>query len=241
MKTTQYKLQKHLMQQHQENGDSEIINIIEIGLSESAGNPNWEPDRTSISPRWRRGIEEQCKIGWNQLYYGRIAKEMIKAMDTHYRGITADKLSYNGEQWARKMIRATYDTILELWKTRNEIMNQKDSQEAEKIRKEKMKTRVRRCYSFKEKLRHGERLRWFADSVEELLQKDARYIETWSKAGVEQIISITKREQKKRPRESFIMENFLHMNAKHDTTKSKHMPTITGENSRKYIQEMNPD
>jgi hypothetical protein len=240
MRTTQYKLQKHILQQHQENGDSEIINIIEIGLSESAGNSDWEPNRTSISPRWRRGVEAQCQIGWNQLYFGRVAKEMIKAMETHYREITVDELSHNGERWARKMIRAIWDTILELWKTRNELINQKDSQETEKIRKEKLETRVRRCYSFKEKLRHGERLRWFTDSVEEFLQKDAHYIETWTKAA-ERIISITKREQKKRPRESFIMENFLQMNTTHDTTKNKPKPNTTRENSRKYIQDMNPD
>jgi hypothetical protein len=182
----------------------------------------------------------ESKIGWNQIYYWRIAKELIMAMDTHYREITADELTYNGEKWARKMIRAIWDTILELWKTRNEIINQADSQEVEKLRKEKLENRVRRCYCFKDKLRHGERLRWFADSFEELLQKDARYIETWTKA-VEQIISITKREQKKRLLESIIMESFLNMSTKKDTTKSKHASTTTGENSRKYIQELHPD
>jgi hypothetical protein len=167
------------------------------------------------------------------------AKELIKAMDTHYRELTVDELTYNGEKWARKMIRAIWDSILELWKTRNEIINQADSQEVEKLQKEKLENRVRRCYCFKDKLRHGERLRWFADSVEELLQKDARYIETWTKAE-EQIISITKREQKKQPLESVIMESFLNMSTKKDTTKSKHASTTTGENSRKYIQEQIP-
>jgi hypothetical protein len=240
MKNVQYKIQTHIMQQHQENGDSELINIIAIGLLESTGKSDWEPNRTAISPKWKRGITEQSKIEWNQIYNGRIAKELIKAMDTHYRELTVDKLTYNGEKWAQKMIRAIWDTILELWKTRNEIINQADSQELEKLRKEKLENIVRRCYCFKDKLRHGERLCWFNDSVEELLWKDARYIETWTKA-VERIISITKREQKKRPIESVIMESFLNKSTKNNTTKSKHASTTTGKNSRKYIQELNPD
>jgi hypothetical protein len=209
MKDIQDKVVTHLMKQHQENGDSELINIMEIGLLKSTGSSEWKPDGTAISQKWKRGIAEQNEIGWKQIYYGRIAKEMITAMDNHYREVTTDELTYNGERWARKMIRAIWDTVLELWRTRNEIINHIDSREKEIQRKEKWENRVRKCYSFKDKLRHGEtRSRWFTDTIEELLQKDARQIETWTKA-MERIISITKREQKT-PKRKYPHGKILH-------------------------------
>jgi hypothetical protein len=99
---------------------------------------------------------------------------------------------------------------------------------------------VRRCFSFWDKLRHGERQQWFTNTLEEVLKKDACFIESWTKA-VERIISITKQEQKKRPRESIIMERFINLG----TTQTP----ITGNTSAqwktnkpsKFIQEMNPD
>jgi hypothetical protein len=100
---------------------------------------------------------------------------------------------------------------------------------------------VRRCFSFREKLRHGERQQWFANTLEEVLKKDARFIESWTKA-VERIISITKREQKKRPRESIIMERFINLGTAAQTSITGNMPAQRTTNKpSKFIQEMNPD
>jgi hypothetical protein len=191
LKDLQYKIQRHILNQLQNNGDSEMTNIISIGLEESINNPEWKPDIEHISPRWAAGVNNQSQIGWRQIYNGRIAKTLIGAMEQHYRDLQANEFTHSGERWARQLIQIIWDTILEIWQQRNTIINQADTEQKESQRKEKLENRVRRCFSFRDKLRHGERQQWFTNTLEEVLKKDARFIESWTKA-VERIISITK-------------------------------------------------
>jgi hypothetical protein len=197
MVSSQTKVQQHLLRQLSDFGCSEIINILDIGLTESLRNNEWEPDTNNISENWRDGIYAQNKIGWRQIYHGRIAQPLIEAIDQHYRSNTdTDPFKYNGERWARQLIQTIWDAMLELWQTRNTIMNNNDTQQKEKQKKEKMETRVRRCYSFQGLLRHAERLRWFTETADDMLKKDAWFIETWTKA-VKRLISITNENRKK--------------------------------------------
>jgi hypothetical protein len=240
MTTLQSRIQQHLLGQLQEHGNSEIINILDISLTESLGNNEWEPDVRHISRNWREGAIAQNKIGWRQIYHGKIATSLIKAVDQHYRSSDADPFKYNGERWARQLIQTIWDTMLALWQTRNDIINATDARQKEQQKKEKMETRVRRCFTFKEILQHAERSRWFTETAEEILRKDARFIETWTKA-VERIISITKREQKKRPKESKIMERFFNMRITGNTANKPHRRLLTTADPRKFIQELKPD
>jgi hypothetical protein len=176
------KIQQHILEQLQDNGDSEIINIVDIGLTESLSTYDWKPEMSHINSAWREGIEEQNKIGWRQIYHRRIAKKLIQAMEQHYRKANVNKFTYSGERWARKLIQTIWDVVLELWQTRNEIIHQTNARQQEQQHKEKMEQRVCRCYSFKDELQHGERARWFTDSAEVLLTRDARFIESWIKA-----------------------------------------------------------
>jgi ribonuclease HI len=239
MTTVQSKIQQHLLGQLQEYGDSEIINILDIGLTESLANNDWEPDTRNISRKWREGVLAQNKIGWNQIYNGRFATSLIKSMDQHYRTMDADPFKYTGESWARHMIQTIWNTMLALWQTRNEIMNAIDAKQKEQQKKERLEKRVRRCFGFKEILQHAERLRWFSDTADEILKKDARFIETWTKA-VERIITITKREQKKRPKESIIMERFFNIRTISNTINAQPQRSAKVK-LRKFIQELKPD
>jgi hypothetical protein len=130
--------------------------------------------------------------------------------------------------------------VLELWQTRNEIINKKETGLQEKQRIKKLESRVRRCYSFKEELQHGERTRWFTETIETMLRRDARFIESWTKA-VERIIRITKREKQKRPKESKIMERFLNLNTKNNKARSQNVRNSATRTPRKFIQELQPD
>jgi hypothetical protein len=240
MRLTQARIQQHLLGQLHENGNSEIINLIDIGLAESLITTEWKPDMAYVTKPWREGIEDQNKIGWRQIYYGRIAKKLIQAMDQHYRKVNANEFKYSGERWARQLIQNIWDVVLALWQTRNDTIHQTEARQQEKQRIEKMEKRVRRCYNFKEELQHGERARWFTDTVEDMLKKDARFIDSWTKA-VERLIVITKREKKKRPKESTIMERFFNMDTKIDKERKQAGRRLATETPRKFIQELKPD
>jgi hypothetical protein len=148
LRNRQYKIQQHLLNQLQDKGDSEIINIISIGLAESISNPEWQPDANYISTHWVTGVRDQNRIGWRQIYYGRIAKTLIGAVEQHYRGLQENEFTHSGERWARQLIRTIWDTTLEIWHQRNSIINQANAEQKESQRKEKLENRVRRCFSF---------------------------------------------------------------------------------------------
>lgn len=204
-----------------------MTNILEIGLQESTDSKGWKPDSRYVSPRWKPAVNAQSKIGWQHIFHGRLARELILSMDQHYHLEGAHNRTKNGEQWARKLIRTIWDTMLSLWRERNNILNKRDEEQAKVHQKEATEQRVRKCYAYKDNLRHAERIQWFSDTLHELLKKDTRFLAAWAKT-VERIINITKREKKKTPKgESHHGEISQHTHQhKSNTTPTKdHCPT----------------
>jgi hypothetical protein len=169
------------------------------------------------------------------MYRGRIGRRLIQAMDNHYSMLGVNRMSHNGERWARQLITVLWKTTLELWSKRNEIIYERDKGMKENLTKEKLHTRIQRCYDLKAILTAKERQQWFTNSINEQLQQDAKYLEAWTRT-VERIIRITKQEQNKRQPGSRIMERFL--NIIHYNVARARRPT---NNPRRLPQDMNPD
>jgi hypothetical protein len=71
------KLNDYLWRDNENHGNSELNNIIELALSECICNKKWVPVMSEISKELLPGIQQQNKIGWHQLYKGRMAREII--------------------------------------------------------------------------------------------------------------------------------------------------------------------
>jgi hypothetical protein len=91
---------------------------------------------------------------------------------------------------------------------------------------------------FKDHLSATERRLWFNRTIQEKLDEDLKNIQTWLSI-VERIIRITKREQRKRPKASIIMERFLGLRQDHHTPSHNHNRSTY--NPRAYVQELHPD
>jgi hypothetical protein len=233
------KITTHIQKWLHEDGDSELTNIFEIGMEDSKHSQGWQPDIKHVSQKWKKAVNAQNKIGWQQIYHGRIATEMITSMDQHYQQEGVHSNSKNGEQWARKLIKIIWDSMLSLWRERNNILNQRDEEIAKAHQKEAIEQRVQKCYAEKDNLRHAERIRWFSETMHDMLRKETKYLAAWAKT-VERIINITKRERQKRPKESFIMERFLTLQPKISKNKS-HIQKVSIQHPRKFSQELKPD
>jgi hypothetical protein len=179
MKKHQEQLASSIRRGIQEHGNSELLNLIEIAIYESySGNP-WKPDMKHISPNLVEGIRDQTTIGWQHLYSGRIAKTIITTMNEHYKTEGIHGRKYSGERWARQLIKQIWDTMLNLWKERNTILNQRDAEATTAAQREQRENRVRRCYDFSQHLTHGERMRWFNQPEQELIGQEVRFIDAW--------------------------------------------------------------
>jgi hypothetical protein len=234
MQDTQHKISQHLEKSLHDHGNSELTNLLEIGLI-SCTDQEWTANLDYVSKEWKEAIREQNEIGWIHLYRGRVARSMIQAMNEHYSSLGVNSKKYTGERWAKRLIHNIWKTVLELWTNRNELIHDKESSLKEAIIREKTSTRIQRCYDFKELLNAKERQQWFSTSMEELLGQDRKFLVAWLTI-VERLIRIVRREQKARPPASKIMERFLNI------TQGQHYQRNTQKpRARSFIQEMNPD
>jgi hypothetical protein len=237
MQKIQEKLQMLWISDTQDHGDSELSNLLDISISSTMVNKSWKPSTNHISRKWAAAAAEQTKIGWIQLLYGRVSNTLIDAMDAHYIEQDLNRYRYNGNRWAKNTIKCTWEIMLELWSTRNEIIYKSDQRLKEEQNREKLETRIRRCYSLQHILTANERNRWFNSSLTDKITEDAHKTTKWLD-GVERIIRITKREQKHRPKESAILERFL--NIQLPQYQNDHgNPEV--ENPRAYANEFSPD
>jgi hypothetical protein len=209
MKSVQEKLLLYIAKNLHDHGNSELTNILEIGLSSSIMK-TWKMNQTLVSAEWREAVQEQNKIGWGQLYKGQIRRNLIEAMDLHYDQVGVNKLQYNGERWAKRLISNIWSIALELWATRSEIIYATSAELKVKQMREKVEQRVQKCYETRHKLSASERQQWFSQPSTDLLQKDHKYLGAWLTI-VERLIRITRRKEKARPPESRLMERFLSM------------------------------
>jgi hypothetical protein len=238
MTTIQEDIATFLLKQLQDHGNSELINILQIAINGCRSNKTWQPSLEYTSQEWKRAITDQTNIGWIHIFYGRIATSMIQAMESHYQSLNINTKQYSGECWAKKFIINVWNSILKLWKQRNDIINDKENQNIVTALRDKLRSRVIRCYSFKDHLSSTERRLWFDKTIQEKLDEEPNNIQTWLSI-VERIIRITKREQRKRPKASIIMERFLGL--RHDHNTPSHQNTRSAHNPRAYIHELHPD
>jgi hypothetical protein len=226
-----------LLKSLHDHGNSEITNIMEMALNECPANHDWQPTIENVSREWRQGVQEQTDIGWLHIIYGRISNRMILGMDNHYKMLPINHKKYNGERWATQLLINIWSTLLRLWKQRNNIIYEASDNANKEANIEKLEKRIRRCYSLQIQLTSSERRKWFDTELDDKLQEETQHLKAWLQM-VERLLRISKREQRKRPNSSRIMETFLGIRA----PDPQHNPVLhPAENHRALPQDMNPD
>jgi hypothetical protein len=122
MEPIQEKLQYILVKDMHDHGDGEISNIIKLGILNSDRTNTWSPLISSVSRKWKIAVQEQSRIGWSHILCGRISKSLISEMNKHYESQDLSAYIYNGNRWAKKLLQNIWTVMLELWKTRNNIL-----------------------------------------------------------------------------------------------------------------------
>jgi hypothetical protein len=171
-------------------------------------------------PQIDKWIKEQTKIGWEHILYGRTAKSLETAMETHFRSEANDNRQETGTKWVRTLIHKIWDIFLKLWTQRNEIIHGKQADHRSQREQQFLEARVARCYEFKYKLSVADRTKVFYKTQDELLQEDARYVRAWIKL-CKRIIRAHKKESTGKTREGQFMENFFQWKPKNEPARVK--------------------
>jgi hypothetical protein len=200
-------------------GNSELNSLLEIALTKSINNPKWEPATNYVSMHLRTFIRDQGRIGWQQIYNGRIAKSLAHIMEEHYRELEIDRYKYMGVRWTKMLLRSIWNTILKLWKNRNDIIYNKNKVETERAIQENLHQRVHKCYETYNSLQVTDRNLIFDRNIEDILREDKRHIAAWLRIA-ERIIKTVKRESTAPTTASKLMEKYFSWQ-KPQTTKRK--------------------
>jgi hypothetical protein len=175
--------------------DNHMKPLLTAAIKSAILDPSWQPDNTLVPQDYRRGVEDQNRIGWQQIMRGRFAHSLSRGEKSK-------------EQDLRKVLRLIWDAILSLWTQRNDLVHHNAQETREEKTKRKMEAKIHRCYLMKEKINFQDRARIFAKEEEELLREDPTTIKNWLKIA-EKMIRITKREAKASAREKNMMEQYF--------------------------------
>jgi hypothetical protein len=201
---TVQELHDYLKDDNSEN--KSISAIIGSALRHSIENPKWQPAATdtAITP----SIQAQSKIGWQQVFLGRIAKTITERNGEHSDPVTRFDANKRGKRWKQKLIRKIWDTYLKLWKQRNEIIHGTQERDKNEIQRQRLTTRLERCYQYQSQLRVRDQNKIFYKTIDEIKQEDPRLIQSWLKI-CERLIRIHKKEAKKPNQMKTMMEQFV--------------------------------
>jgi hypothetical protein len=184
-----------LQQLNQSTIDEHIKPIFTAAIKTAILDPTWQPVSSQVPQGYRKGAEDQNRIGWQQIMRGRFAQS-LSCGDRHK------------EQDLRRVLRLIWDALLNLWSQRNELVHDNAQETRAEKMKRKMEAKIHRCYLMKEKLRLQDQERLFAKEEEDLLQEDPTTVKNWLTIA-EKMIRITKRETKARTREKNMMEQYF--------------------------------
>jgi hypothetical protein len=182
---------------------------------ESIRDPLGTPTITESSKgKWTK---DQTKIGWQQIFFGRIARSITNLP-------TIQPINRNGSTntrqttWPRKLLRTIWDTSLKLWRQRNEYVHGKTVQSQAEQQRKAILARVTACYQQMDIFSTMDRDRIFTKSQDNLMQENPNYLKAWLKLAT-QIIQPSKKENKHYTGQRIMMAQYFKWHPTEETRK----------------------
>jgi hypothetical protein len=187
---------------------SSIARIIIEGMASGIRIPSWQAEILEIGTINTKWIPEQNSIGWHHILFGRIPISLTTTISQTLQDQGIASWLISGEKWSQRLIQIIWDTFLQLWQNRNNIIYETGNGKAMDRRKERLIAKVDRCYQHMDQLPLADRNQIFSRDKKILMMEDPRFIAAWLKMA-ERIIRVNKKEQKFRRQESVLMENYF--------------------------------
>jgi hypothetical protein len=219
------KITHYLKEDGKTTGSTVINHVITVAL-ENTSNPTTLKMEKTGDVNIDKWIQDQAQIGWEQILYGQTPKSLEKVLDTYFRSKANSTGQETGAKWIKRLIHKIWDTFLQLWLQRNEIIHGKQEGNQSLREQQFLEARVSRCYEYQYKLQAEDRGKIFYKSLEEMLGEDARYLKAWIKL-CERIIRVYKKENTEKSREGRFMEKFFKWKPRLEPTRNrpkKHTP-----------------
>ena len=131
---------------------------------------------TLVNKAWA----EQRTIGWDQILKGRISKYWGQAQGLYYRNNpdTRGNVYFSTSLWSAATVRSMLDFILHLWNNRCNSMHGVDEEDAKRIIKNKITTKVVEFYGRRGEIETDYGY-LFKESLDSLRKRSTQYLIKW--------------------------------------------------------------
>jgi len=147
-----------------------VLTAIWLGLiAVRTGTPYPDID-TDILPPLRPLIMQQTRLGWDQLYHGRFSHSWAAAIDA-----THPQLAPTGEQVLTRILKMTWQYILDMWTLRNQHLHQNTAQ----LNIPNYRQAATTLYEQKERLPKAAQDALFRQPLDHILNLPAPQLEQW--------------------------------------------------------------
>jgi len=139
---------QHLRHKQDPISDPYLQDILQDGLTRYHNNYDHIPNG-SYPQQYAMLIDNQNKIGWDQLYKGRWALSWAQLHDDYRHGLQDRPTIPSGNEWVTSTGRLLIDRWLHLWKLRNEQRHNSDQEHEHSLRKQRIIAELNELYSLK--------------------------------------------------------------------------------------------
>ncbi len=96
-----------------------ILTALWLGLVATYNGTPYPNAHTEVLPTLKLPLQNQARLGWEQLYYGRISKMWAQAIDQEH-----PRHHQTGEQVLILILKLIWQFVLDTWKIRNQHLHQ---------------------------------------------------------------------------------------------------------------------
>lgn len=180
---------------------TDLSAVIKEALQATRATPSWQP--AEKRGQHQKGVIEQNEIGWIHIYFGRFSTELSRASNN-----TAANGSKHCTQWSKQLLKTIWNTMLELWRQRNELVHGTTMETKKSQQRKALIQRVVKCYSMRGTLQLSDQLRLYQKEQEEMMLEDPFTIKAWVRT-VERIIRTNKREATGNQQQKRMMDQYF--------------------------------
>ncbi len=151
-----------------------VLTAIWLGLVAVRTGTPYPDIEIDIPPPLRPSITQQQRLGWDQLYYGRLSRSWANAIDE-----THPQLAPNGEQILTRILKLIWQYILDTWTLRNQHLHQN----ADQLNTPNYRQAATTLYEQKERLPKAAQDALFRKPLDYILNLPAPQLEQWVVQG----------------------------------------------------------
>ena len=152
-----------------------ILTALWLGLASARHGTPYPDILNDVLPQLCQPIQQQSRLGWNQIYHGRLSRGWVESIDA-----THPKLPLSGEQIMTKLLSIVWTFIMDSWKVRNTHLHHN----ADELNMPNYKQAIVNLYEQRQQIPPAAQEALYRQPLKALLEQPAPRLQTWAQRGL---------------------------------------------------------